>query len=74
MELIHILRPSGYYIGQVRGLGCRLYRTVTGKCRSTESAMSKAVLKMKKNDKRVRVLFIDDSGWYEAMTKMEASL
>ena len=35
--------------------------------------MTKAVAKMTKNDKRARVLFIEDSGWYEPQIMMEAS-
>ena len=70
--LVHINQPRGHYIGQLRGYGCRLYRTVTGKCCTKESAMSKAVLQMMGNDHRARVLFIDAAGWYEPAVMMEA--
>jgi len=68
----HILIPRGHYIGQVRGMGCRRWQTVTGRCRSAESALSKAALKMR-NHHRARVLFIDSSGWYEPNLVMEAN-
>lgn len=69
---VHILRARGYYIGQVRGEGCRNYRTVTGHCRNPYRALAAAVLKMTRSDKRARVLFIDRSGWYEPNLAMEA--
>lgn len=69
--MIHINIPRGYYIGQVRKHGYRLYETVTGHCKTPESAMAKAMLKMK-GMKRARVLFIDNSGWYEPHVTMEA--
>lgn len=72
MSHIHINRPRGYYIGQVRRAGYRRWDTVTGKCKSSESAMSKAALKMK-GRKRARVLFCDYKGWYGATVVMEAS-
>lgn len=69
--LVHILRPRGYYIGQTRARGHKLYNTVTGKCRTAEAAMAAAVRKMAPDDHRARVLFIDNSGWYEPNLVME---
>lgn len=41
--------------------------------RSPERAMSRAVAEMKEGHSRARVLFIDNSGWYEPHRVMEAS-
>lgn len=71
MTLVHILRPSGHYIGQVREIGHQRWQTITGRCKSGESAMSRAALKMR-GKHRARVLFIDNSGWYEPHIVMEA--
>ena len=73
MSNIHILRPRGHYIGQVRGVGCRLWQTVTKPRRSAHNALAAAVLKGK-GMKRARVLFIENSGWYEPNLIMEARL
>lgn len=71
--ILHIFRPSGFYIGQVRQRGRQTWETVTGKCRAPENAMAKAVMAMRPNDKRARVLFIDRSGWYSPHVVMETS-
>lgn len=71
MTLVHILRARGHYIGQVREYGHRYYKTVTGKCKTPEAAMSKATAQMKGHH-RARVLFIDNSGWYDPHIEMEA--
>jgi hypothetical protein len=71
--LIHINIPRGYYIGQVRPFGFRTFSTVTKKCKSPEMALSRLAPFMK-NMKRGRVLFIDDSGWYEPHQVMEISV
>lgn len=73
MTLVHINIPRGHYIGQVRRRGARRWRTVTGKCRSETAAMAKAAIAMGRDDKRARVLFIDNSGWYEPHVCMEAA-
>ncbi|MFY9327814.1 MAG: hypothetical protein WAO76_07325, partial [Georgfuchsia sp.] len=59
MSHLHICWKRGYYIGQLRGYGCRRWRTATGRCRSYQSALAGAAKKMRENDKRARVLFID---------------
>lgn len=73
MSYVHIHAPRGYYIGQTRRYGYRLWNTVTGRCKTAEAAMSKAVLTMSHNDKRARVLFITFDGWYEPSIVMEAA-
>lgn len=75
MSTIHILRTKGSYIGQVRGYGCRRWRTVTGKCRSAEAALSLALGKMRSDDKRARALFMPNFewSWYEPHIAMEAA-
>lgn len=70
-QRLHICWARGRYIGQVRGHGCRRWQTVTGYCLTAEAALSRAALKMA-GKKRARVLFIDDSGWYEPSLSMEA--
>lgn len=69
---IHICYSRGYYIGQVRGYGCKLWRTVTGRCKTPEGAMKRAAQQMN-NNKRARVLFVDNSGWYEPTISMECN-
>lgn len=64
MTLIHINRARGHYIGQIRRYGHRKWDTVTGKCKTPEAAIAKAVMAQSEWH-RVRVLFIDSSGWYE---------
>lgn len=71
---VHILRPRGYFIGQLRGIGCRKWRTVTGRCRSSLGALRHAISKARRDDKRARTLFIDRSGWYEPNLGAEARL
>lgn len=68
---IHIYRPAGHYIGQVRPYGAKLWQTVTGKCKTPETALSRAVLAME-NAHRARALFVDAGGWHEPRLVMEA--
>lgn len=72
MTLVHISRPRGYYLGQVCARGCRDWWTVTGHCRSAESALAKAVMSMRGERSRARSLFVDTSGYYEPHVAMEA--
>jgi hypothetical protein len=63
---LHICYARGHYIGQLRRCGYRRWKTVTGKCKSAESAIALAAKSAKRREwKRLRVLFIDSSGWYE---------
>ena len=71
--LVHINRPRGHYIGQLRREGHRLWDTVTKPRSSPHRALAAAVLKGK-NYKRARVLFIDHSGYYDPSVVMEATL
>jgi hypothetical protein len=71
--MVHINRPHGHYIGQVRREGHRLWETVTKPRRSAHHALAAAVLKGK-NMKRARVLFIDNCGYYDPHIVMEATL
>lgn len=73
MTYIHILRPRGHYIGQVRRCGHRLWETVTKPRSDPHRALAAAVLKGK-NRKRALVLFIDDSPYYDPHVVMEAKL
>jgi hypothetical protein len=70
---LHINRPRGSYIGQVRRVGCRNWTTITKRRRSAHRALAEAVLKGK-GMKRARVLFIDRSGYYDPHVVMEARL
>ena len=71
MSCVYINIPHGHYIGQVRPTGAQRWQTVTGNCKTAESALSKAVLKMAKMQ-RARALFIDASGRYKPYVSMEA--
>lgn len=72
MSVIHINIHRGHYIGQVRRRGAQRWSTVTGRCKTGESAMAKAATKMR-GMQRARVLFIDGSGWYAPTLVMECS-
>ena len=67
----HIHAPQGEYVGQVRGQGCRIWRTVITTKNSAKHALAGAVRKMKPGDKRARVLFCAE--WYDPVVVMEAS-
>lgn len=63
---LHICYSRGHYIGQLRRHGYRRWETVTGKCKNAEAAIVAAAKAAKGRAwKRLRVLFIDSSGWYE---------
>lgn len=71
---IHINRPKGYYLGQVRLRGYRHWRTVqrNGKDRRfrfAQDAMVAAVLTMHDGHLRARVIWCSD--WYEPLVVME---
>ena len=68
---VHVYAPPGRYIGQVRLYGHRRWQTVTDEWSNAEVAMSEAVLQMKPDHKRARVLFVDTEGWYEPVVVME---
>lgn len=70
MTPIHINRPTGGYIGQVRRPYARRWETVTGRCKTGEAAMAKAAKKMAGKN-RARVLFLDLYGWYAPVVVME---
>lgn len=69
---LHINWARGYYIGQVRSVGCRKWDTVTGRCQTAESALSRAALKMR-HRKRARALFVDTTGYYDPHVSIEAT-
>jgi hypothetical protein len=73
--MIHIHRTNGYYIGQTRPIGCRLWHTVTGRRKSATSALAGAVAKMGCCDKRARALYVptgENGSWYGPTVSMEA--
>lgn len=72
MELVHILIPKGHYIGQVREAGHRLWTQTTAECKTAEEALSLLAVHMP-GMKRGRVLFIDQSGYYEPHIVMEVN-
>lgn len=66
-----ILRVPGRYIGQVRPTRARRWRTVTGRCRTAEAALAKALLR-KGTARWARALWVDaGEGWYEPHVAME---
>ena len=74
MTHIHINRPRGHYVGQVRDPYCKTWRTVTGRCRSGRSALAKAVLHARRYNMKARALLIDRSYYYEPIVVGEAKL
>ena len=73
MSHVHVLHTPGHYIGQVRGFGCRLWRTVTRKRHVKERAMAQAIAMMCEDDHRARVLWVGGRGsYYDPHVVMEA--
>lgn len=70
LNALHIHVQKGRYIGQVRKAGHRLWQTVTTEYETSEGALTVLSAKME-GMKRGRVLFIDDSGYYEPNIVME---
>lgn len=71
---LHILRTRGYYISQVRGFGCRQWRTVGRRRADCTRAMSDALRSMRPRDKRARVLFCptgETGSYYDPTVSME---
>jgi hypothetical protein len=73
MNKVHIHAPAHHFIGQVRQLGCRTWKTVGIKHSNAQGALADAVLSMNVNDKRARALMITESGYYDPVAVMEAS-
>lgn len=73
MSAIHIHAPNGYFLGQVRAGGAHKWRTVTQKCKTWNSALSRAVMKMEDHHKRARVIYVVESGYYDPTVIAEAS-
>lgn len=71
---IHIFAPRSYYIGQLRGIGCRRWRTMTGRCRSSNAALVRAVRKASRDDKRVRTLLCSYNPYLEPLVYAEGKL
>lgn len=60
---IHILRSTGKYLAQWRGHGCRKWESAPCQRATRETAFADLCGRRKG---KVRVIFIDDSGWYES--------
>lgn len=71
MALVHIHRPRGFYLGQIRLVGHQKWQTIETPFDKPEPAMASAVMKMTPEHKRARVLFVTDDGWYEPVIVME---
>lgn len=67
---LHINCPTGEYIAQIKGRGCRLWETVGEPFDAPKAAMCAAVNAMTERHKRARVLFC--SPWYGPNVVMEA--
>jgi hypothetical protein len=68
MSNTHIYAPTGYYIGQTREYGHKLYRTVTKKYSKKVGALRDLSSKIC-DSKRGRILFCVD--WYEPTVVLE---
>lgn len=71
MRILHIHAPSGYYLGQVKRLWEKRWRTVTLELTEAKTAMAIAVLRMEKEDSRARVIFCTHDGYYDPNVVME---
>lgn len=69
MSLIHIYRATGPYIGQLRWRGYQKWRTVTKRHKTMSAAACEAIRKMGHEDKRIRVLMLDE--WNEPIVCFE---
>lgn len=67
---LHIHAPRGHFIGQVRPKGFRHWETVTGRRNDRGTCLRLAVTKMPFRGS-IRVLFVDESGYYEPSVVFE---
>lgn len=70
---VHIYQPKAIYLGQIQRAGARKWETVTRRCKTVRSAMSKAVMSMSNAHRKARVLLLDDGGWLGPIVVMECS-
>lgn len=73
MTTVHIYAPAHYYLAQVRGIGCRNWRSLPDKYKYVQTAMCAAIMDMHENDKRARVLMIARDGYLDPIVVMEAN-
>jgi len=71
MTRLHIYAPACYYLAQVRGYGCRKWRSLPGKYKSGQAAIIGAIRVMRQGDKRSRVMMIARSGYLDPVVVME---
>lgn len=76
-ERAHVLRTPGYYVGQWRPIGHRLWSTATGKCRTRGSALASIARRgpVHRNVK-LRVLFVptgETGSYYDPNVVMEVT-
>lgn len=62
---------KGYFIGQVRPYGMSSWVTLTGRCKSADSALRKATMLMKQSDYGARAVFVDSRGWHASRVAVE---
>jgi len=71
MTKLPIYAPPSYYLAQVRGYGCRNWRSLSSKYKSGQATMVAAVKAMQQGDKRARVLMIVRNWYFEPVVVME---
>lgn len=64
MTVTHLNVPTGHYVAQVRGFGCRRWVTI-GRAAQLAVAADCMVHELAGDRQRGRVLFVDGSEYYE---------
>ncbi len=72
MSNLHIHAPKGSYIGQVRKHGCRKWQDAHGTYSRLDEAIAASAFELDGNH-RLRVIFVDDAGWYEPLVVFEGA-
>lgn len=71
--MLPIGKRNSFYLGQVRKRGRQTWETVTGRCLSPESALSKALMAMRPYDQRARAIWVDRDNCLLSHVVMETS-
>lgn len=71
-QYFHLNRATGRYLAQVRSAGCRKWTNLGKPVRNVAVAARRMATGVALGRKRGRVLFIDDSPYYDPHLVMEA--
>ena len=68
---LHIYAPAHYFIGQTRCYGFQKWKTLDRKFKTANKAMAAAVMTIRDNDHRARVLMIAKDSYIDPAVVME---